>query len=123
MMTLPDHLQKNEREAIVQLANALTEKLEDNLIALYLFGSKARHDFRDGSDIDLLVIVRDLNVDSRWLIRVTAADYSLEYDVLFNTHIYEQQRWNAIVAQEELLWQEVQRDGIWLATSTSQPSN
>lgn len=120
MTNLPEHLQENEKEAIVQLANALSEKLEDNLTALYLFGSKARGDSHAGSDIDLLVIVRELNAGSRWLIRVTAADYSLEYDVLFNTHLYEQQRWDSIVARDDALWREVQRDGIRLATTASE---
>ena len=112
MSELPDHLSLNEEDAITAFTNYLLEEMAGNLSRIYLFGSKARGDFQPDSDIDLLVIVRHLSPDARWLIRAAAADYSLKYDVLLNTHILDQTRWQAIVQYEDSLWREVERDGV-----------
>lgn len=122
MIDLPAHLQPNEQEAIITLSVALSQMLHSNLVDLYLFGSKARGDFSAESDIDLLIILRQLNADSRWLVRSIAADCSLQYDVLFNTHLYEQERWQSIVAHQDTLWREVQRDGVSLREMLPQPA-
>ena len=42
------------------IVNALKKKLGDDLIAVALFGSYARGDYHEGSDIDLLLIARNL---------------------------------------------------------------
>jgi len=53
---IPVSIQK-DCECIV---TALKEKLGDNLIAAALFGSYARGDYQEGSDIDILLIARNL---------------------------------------------------------------
>lgn len=122
MIDLPDRLQPDEQEAIVTLSATFAQMLHGNLVDLYLFGSKARGDFNAESDIDILVILRQLDADSRWLVRSIAADCSLQYDVLFNTHLYDQDRWQAIVAHQDTLWREVQREGISLHKLLLQPA-
>lgn len=122
MTDLPQHLQTNEQQAIMAVSASLSQKMRDNLVGLYLFGSKARGDFHADSDIDLLVIVRQLDAESRWLTRATAADYSLQYNVLFNTHLYDKARWDIIVQYQDTLWREVQRDGIALMDGLTQPT-
>ncbi len=107
-------LTDNEREAILTLCSALSSKLSNNLVHLYLFGSRARGDFEPDSDIDLLVVLRRLDAESRWLVRATAADYSLLYDVLFNTHLYELTDWQDMATRQDTLWRHVRRDGVLL---------
>ena len=114
---LPDHLHENEKKAIAAVVATLSQAMNNNLADMYLFGSKARGDFHADSDIDLLVIVNQLDPDSRWKVRATAADCSLQYDVLFNTHIIDKARWDHLVAHQDTLWREVQRDGIPLLVS------
>ncbi len=100
--------------AILSLVEALAQELGDNLARLVLFGSKARGDSHGDSDIDVLVILDRLDADSRWLVRATAADCSLEYDVLFNTHVCDRAGWEGLVAGQGTLWREVERDGVLL---------
>ncbi|HEX6387420.1 MAG TPA: nucleotidyltransferase domain-containing protein [Anaerolineae bacterium] len=114
MSKLPDHLMLYEKSAINACAAALSETLSDNLMGLWLFGSKSRGDFQPDSDIDLLIVVRHLESEIRWQIRVIAADCSLQYDVLFNTHILDKARWDELVRYQDTLWREIQRDGIAL---------
>ena len=122
MTELPSHLTSNEREAVMEVTAALSQSLGDNLVTVYLFGSKARGDARPDSDIDLLVIVQKLDADSRWLVRATAADCSLQHDVLFNTHIYEKERWEYLAEYQDALWREIQRDGVSLHDLIAEPS-
>ncbi len=121
MRNCPHHLQENEREAIGAVIDMLSHLMSDNLVGLYLFGSKARGDFHADSDIDLLVIVKELDADSRWNVRATAADFSLQHDVLFNTHIIDKIGWDKLAQFNGVLWREVQRDGISLYELAAQP--
>jgi predicted nucleotidyltransferase len=105
-------------DAIIACTSALKKWLKDNLVELWLFGSKARGDFGPDSDIDLLVIVKNLFPEAEWEIREIAADYSLEYDVIFNTHILDSADWEKRIRWRDTLWREVQRDGIALTTQT-----
>ncbi len=113
-VNLPNHLKANENLAINTCCLALAEELHGNLLAIWLFGSKARGDFNRDSDIDLLIIVKTKDNSTRWRIRELAANYSLAYDVLFNTHILDSHHWEIISNHKDTLWREIQRDGILL---------
>lgn len=51
-------LHRKEKNILEEFKNRLVERLQDNVIMLRLFGSKARGDHRKTSDIDLLVVLR-----------------------------------------------------------------
>ena len=116
------YLEGNEKKAIIAVVATISQTINSNLVDIYLFGSKARGDFHADSDIDLLIIVNHLDSDSRWEIRAIAADCSLQYDVLFNTHIVEKARWDMMVQYQDTLWREVQRDSISLYQLVTQPT-
>jgi predicted nucleotidyltransferase len=109
-----NYLQPHERMALDDYVNRLHLSLGDNLTGLWLFGSKSRGDFELGSDIDLLLVRKTPQPETRWRIREIAAQCSLEYDVLFNTHILDQDRWDEEVHYRGTLWREIQRDGVSL---------
>jgi uncharacterized protein len=121
MTILPPHLLEREYSAIETFAHSLSDFLGGDLRHLWLFGSKARGDFNEDSDIDLLIVLEHLTPERRGAIRRLAAHISLDYDVLFNTHLYEKGRWDDVVAQRDTLWREVQRDGIPLHALVAQP--
>ncbi len=47
------------REALERLLAQLVQQFRDHLLEIRLFGSRARGDARPGSDVDVLVVVRD----------------------------------------------------------------
>lgn len=119
---LPSHLQKNEQSAVWLLADHLQDFLGGDLCHLWLFGSKARGDFTTDSDVDVLIVLRNLNSERRGTIRRIAARVSLNFDTLINTHIIDKDRWNYLEEHQDTLWREVQRDGISLYDLASQPA-
>ena len=50
----------------------LRERFGDNLVSVYLFGSVARGECTEGSDIDLLVVVDGLREDIGWRLEVSS---------------------------------------------------
>jgi len=109
-----NYLQPHEQMAVNDYVNRLHFDLGDNLMGLWLFGSKSRGDFDSDSDIDLLVILKTLQPATRGRIREIAARCSLEHDVLLNTHILDQARWDEEVHYLGTLWREIQRHGVSL---------
>jgi predicted nucleotidyltransferase len=107
-------LQTNEEEGVLAFVEALLAELGAGLIAVWLFGSKARGDARPDSDLDVLIIVDVLTPAVRWRIREMAADISLDFDLLINTHILDRPRWQKHTGQASTLWHEIERDGLLL---------
>lgn len=52
-------ISKKDQEALKEFKRALKENLQENLLEVILFGSKARGDDREDSDIDVLVITAE----------------------------------------------------------------
>jgi uncharacterized protein len=107
-----EHLLENEQSALQEYAKRLTEFLGEEIRHLWLFGSKARGDFDDDSDIDVLIVLRHLDPNRRSVIRRMAARISLDYDILINTHILEEAEWEKAVRFHGTIWREIERDGI-----------
>jgi uncharacterized protein len=107
-----EHLLENEQSALQEYAKRLTEFLGEDIRHFWLFGSKARGDFDDDSDIDVLIVLRHLDPARRSVIRRMAARVSLDYDILINTHILEEAEWEKAVRFQGTIWREIERDGI-----------
>lgn len=106
------YLQPDEEAAVSEYLTRLIDRLNGRLVGMHLFGSKARGDFMPDSDLDLLIILKNDDWKTKDTVRFIAADVSLEYDVLINTHILSQARWEKMARQQATLWQEVRRDGV-----------
>jgi predicted nucleotidyltransferase len=114
MSNLPVHLGPREQAAVQECVARLRQTSDARLMSIWLFGSKARGDFGPDSDIDLLIVIPELDWSWWDQIRLISARVSLEYDVLLNTHILDQSRWNAQVCHKDTLWREMQRGSALL---------
>lgn len=75
-------LRENERKALQKLKGKLLQRFPDAEIILY--GSKARRDYEEFSDIDLLILLGcDVNADLEEEIIGLAYDIELEHDIVF----------------------------------------
>jgi predicted nucleotidyltransferase len=104
------YLQPHERAALDEFKCRL-EELAEQLVDLALFGSKSRGDFDPDSDLDVLIVLEQCDWQVRDCIHLMGARVSLDYDVLLNTHILDQEQWGDMAHHQATLWREVQQDG------------
>ena len=85
---VPLHIRKLMKE----LKEGLVRIYGDRLKAVYLYGSYARGDYRQGSDVDVMILLSDYRNYWEELRRSTelASDISLEYDVAISRLIMKQ---------------------------------
>ena len=76
------------REALDELKKAFVAIYGDRLRGIYLYGSYARGDFSDASDVDLLVTLSGEVNPYREISRASeiVSDISLRYDLLIATY-------------------------------------
>lgn len=114
------HLTENERRALAELVERLRRRYGDDLLRVVLFGSKARGDFDEESDLDVLVVVRIPDEDylqRRREIVSWTVDLMLEYGSVISTHIYDEPAYAQLRRWNTLLNRNIERDGIELWTS------
>ncbi len=104
-------LTNNEKAAIERLYAEIKYKLDvSNII---LFGSKARNEATEYSDVDLLVLTRrKKNKQDRWLLSDIAAEINIDYGVALECLYYCESDWEAGDEINPLLKENVEREGI-----------
>jgi len=103
-----------------QEAAAALKQLKAGLVELFgpevdlrLFGSVARGDERDDSDIDVLVLLPG-HVDHALEARVFDAAYDIELQcgVVFGVVVYEKAFWDSELASGMFLHRTIEREGV-----------
>ena len=103
-------LMKNESEAIEAAIRML--KSEFSVSKVILFGSKARGDHDEHSDIDLLVVASKLlHWKEEKAIIGALFDIGMEYNVIFSPLFTFSDEWEEGIFTEFPVYQEISRDG------------
>jgi predicted nucleotidyltransferase len=111
---IPAHITTHDWRAIEALLRRLLLAYSDGILTVTLFGSKARGDDASGSDIDVLVVVADEDWTIKHEIRTLGARISLDYDVLFNLYVIEQERWLWMGEINHPLHRRIRNEGVEL---------
>jgi predicted nucleotidyltransferase len=88
--------------------------LRDNLVAEYLFGSMARNEAEEFSDIDILIIVKHFDYQLRKELSKLSSKYSISHDVCISPIIKDLKIWEQNEFYQTLFYQEIQRDSVRL---------
>lgn len=113
------HLTGDERAALTAFVNCLRQRYGDDVVHVKLFGSKARGDSDDESDLDLLVVVRMEDGDYRkyWHEIVDIGwDIELAHGVVTSLVIKDEGGYAKMRDRQLLLARNIERDGIELWT-------
>jgi hypothetical protein len=111
---LPRHLGPAEAEALAELVDAARALLGIDLYELLLYGSRARGEGNEDSDIDVALVVTPQGRERRREIHDLAYDISQQHGVLLAPMLIERERLAELRRQERLFARELDRDGISL---------
>jgi predicted nucleotidyltransferase len=99
------------RNLLKELKEGLVRMYGDRLKGLYLYGSYARGDYRQGSDVDVMILLGDF--ENYWdeLERSTelASDLSLKYEVTLSRLIIKQIQWQG---SDMPVLKNIRKDGV-----------
>ena len=99
---------------ITNFSDETKKILRDNLVAEYLFGSMARNDADEDSDIDILIIVKHFDYQIRKELSRLSSEYSISNGVCISPIIKDVKIWERNEFYQTLFYQEIQRDGVRL---------
>src|SRR3989338_2418563 len=101
-------------EAIRSFKERLVGLLGARLKEIRLFGSRARGEGDEESDIDLLLLVKDLGREEKSRILDWACDLSLDTNVRLSPLVMSEDHFRLLVRRERLLAREIQDQGVSL---------
>ncbi len=94
-----------------ELKEGLVRIYGDKLKAVYLYGSYARGDYRQGSDVDVMILLRDYKNYWKELQRSSdyVSDVSLKYDVTVSCILTKEIQWKE---SDKPVLQNIRREGL-----------
>ena len=83
------------KQLLTKFKNGLVQVYGERLKAVYLFGSYARGDYDENSDLDVMIILDTYKSywDELVLTSELASDLSLEYEVTISRTIMTEEKW------------------------------
>lgn len=102
------------RGAAREFAGALRERYRDALVDVRLFGSCARGEMHEDSDVDIAVVLERID----WRMKCDVIDLStgigLVHDVLLSPTVLDRATFERWRAQERAFVMDIERDGVAL---------
>lgn len=101
------------RKLMKELKAGLVRIYGDRLKAVYLYGSYARGDYRQGSDVDVMILLKDYSNywNEQKKISQLASDVSLEYDVTVSCIFIKEIQWKNSANERPLLYN-IHKEGL-----------
>jgi hypothetical protein len=112
--TLPSTLGATERLVLADFAAFLRQRFGARLRDVRLFGSRARGEGHEGSDLDVLAVVDDLTHRERREVWDRTGDVMTQDDVIVGGMTLSTAAWQDLQARELRIVGEIERDGIAL---------
>ena len=106
------NLTPSDQQVLQKFVTYLEASNPEKIEFVGLFGSKARGEDREDSDIDVLVILKQEDRKLRREILKQAARFSLEFDVLLSPRVIGLERWGQM--RDFSLYRNIQQDAAGL---------
>lgn len=107
-----EYLTVNEKAAIEKFASRLEDALGDNLVSMRLFGSRIRGDFSPESDIDILLVVKNYNIEVEKKISDILFDIDPYYDFKISPVVYSELEYKKNEEMESPFIENLKREGV-----------
>ena len=105
-----------QKKAIQESANRLKKLLEKNLIKIVLYGSYARGDYNNFSDIDIFILVSNKKEEIGQILNLISDelfDLDIKYNVTINPVIENLQIYNDN-KEYSILFENIEKEGVVL---------
>jgi predicted nucleotidyltransferase len=112
------HLTPKEKLALQEYLNRLRQEYGRDVLSVKLYGSKARGDYHEDSDLDLFVRIGQDNRQTYAKMYLIASDIELKYDLILGMMLVGPTHHSLMRRLGEPLYRNVQREGIELWTRT-----
>lgn len=112
------HLTPKEKLALQEYLLRLRQVYGSEVLSIKLYGSKARGDHHEDSDLDLLVRVGQDNRQAYANMYLIASDIELKYDLVLGMMLVGPTHYDLMRRLGEPLYGNVQREGVELWTRT-----
>lgn len=96
----------------MELKNTLGEFLGDRMTKLVLYGSRARGDYNENSDIDVAIIIRGLTRELKNQILDKVAEIEFEYLTPLSTLVLSEEDFELLKKRERRIALDIEREGI-----------
>jgi predicted nucleotidyltransferase len=107
-------LRSAERAALDQLVRWVRERFGARVHELQLFGSRARGQGDEDSDLDVLVVIEDVISTEARDVAHFCGDLLTEHDVIVAPLVLSTARFAELRQRERLIAREIERDGVQL---------
>ncbi len=111
------YLSNNEQLALSKFLDKLDREYRSTVIQIVLYGSGARGDRGEDSDLDLLVITNSEDWRDHEPIRYLAASLSNQYDIFLSPKVMGIKHFQRLKREQPLFYQSIRQDGVELFRS------
>ena len=113
---IPDKIAADPQFASVlaRFAGALRAQFGESVLDIRLFGSYARSNAHEGSDVDVAVVLEEAGWETRRDIIDLAADFGLAHDLTLSPTVFDRETWERWRAQDRPLARDIEHRGIRL---------
>lgn len=94
-----------------ELKRTIEEQIGDRLVKMVLYGSRAKGDFDNESDIDIAMIVRELSRELKHQILDSVAEIEMRYLTPLSVHILSEKEFEHLKRRERRIALDIEREG------------
>ena len=115
------NLTKNQKAAVLGYLQILQKKYRDKIEQVVLFGSAARGESDEESDIDILVVLKDRDNKLKDEISMASFEMILNNNVILSPIVMDKKTFEWHKRYKDPLYNSIERDGINLWTKKPRP--
>jgi predicted nucleotidyltransferase len=106
-----------DKKTLIQIVNDLIKRLQSqvSVISVYAYGSQARGDAQYGSDLDLLVLLKEVSSYNKKVVRNEAWELSLEREIVISVVVVGEEEFYSPVFNASGLVRSIKQEGIEIA--------
>lgn len=103
---------RSEIEILKELKGVLETLLGSQLVKMVLFGSRARGDYNEESDMDVAIIIRRLTKELKHQILDKVAEFELNHLMPISVLILSEEEFNQLKKRERGIALDIEREGL-----------